>query len=95
MDRQIELMEVSEVRGIVARFVHNEPAPNDAVQAANDKLQTICQEAAEYGLTTADVVRAILMPVFEKKRGCDCPTCKGRRGEVDGERSTHVSTPVA
>jgi len=68
------LMEMSEFRGIVARFVRDEPAPYSDLQVANETIQTMCQEAAEYGLTAVDVVRAILRPVFEKKRGCDCPT---------------------
>ncbi len=94
MEHQTKLMEMSEVRGIVARLVRDEPAPYGDVQVANDTIQTMRQEAAKYGLTAADVVRAILRPVFEKKRGCDCPTCKGRRTEVHGEDAKRVSTPV-
>ena len=92
MEHPTELMEVSEVRGIVARFVRDEPATYGDLQVAKDTIETMRQEAAEYGLTAADVVRAILGPVFEKKRGCDCPTCKGRRSEVDGEKSKQMST---
>ena len=88
------LMEMSEVRGIVARFVRDEPAPYGDLQVANDTIQTMRQEAAKYGLTAADVVRANLRPVFERKPGCDCPTCKGRRSEADGEKSKRMGTPV-
>lgn len=95
MEHQTELMEMSEVRGMVARFVRDEPAPYGDLQLANDTIQTMRQEAAKYGLTAADVVRAILRPVFEKRRGCDCPTCKARRSEVRGEESKRVNTPVA
>ncbi len=94
MEHKIELMEMSEVRGMVARFVRDEPVPRGDLQVANDMLQTMRREAANYGLTAADVVRAILGPVFENKRGCDCPTCKARRTEVDGEESKQMSTPV-
>ena len=41
------LMEMSEVRGIVARFVRDEPAPSGDLQVANDTIQTMCQEAAK------------------------------------------------
>ena len=87
-------MGMSEVRGLAARFVRDEPAPYGDLQAANDTIQTIRQVAAQYGLTEADVVRAILRPALEKKRGCDCPTCKARRSVVDGEKSEQMSTPL-
>ena len=85
MEHRTELMEMSEVRGVAARFVRDEPLPHGDLQLANDTLQIIRREAAQYGLTEADVVRAILRPVFEKRRGCDCPTCKARRSEAGGE----------
>jgi len=79
MMQQAQLMEISEVRGIFAQVVCEQPVPHDVIQAARGTLQAMCQEAARYGLTTADMVRAVLQPVFEKKRGCDCPTCKAQR----------------
>ena len=97
MTRKIELMEIPELRELLAYACEvsgDWPAPNDAVQVAHDTVQTMCQEAARYGLTTADVVRAILRPVFEKKRSCDCPTCKARRSEADSQKPEQVSTPV-
>ena len=97
MTRKIELMEISELRGLLAYACEvsgDGPAPNDAVQVAHDTVQTMCQEAARYGLTTADVVRAILRPVFERKRSCECPGCKSRRSEADSQKPEQVSTPV-
>ncbi len=94
MEHPTKLMEMSEVRGIVARFVRDEPLPHDDLQVANDTLQIMRREAAQYGLTEADVVRAILRPVFDKKRGCDCPTCKARRSEADEEKSKQMGAPV-
>ena len=76
-------MEISEIRAIVARVVGEEPVSLEAVQAARNTVQTLCQEAEEYGLTTADVIRAVLHPVFERFRGCDCWTCKARRNELE------------
>ena len=97
MTRKIELMEIPELRGLLAyacEVTGVGPAPNDAVQAAHDTVQTMCHEAVRYGLTTADVVRAILRPVFERKRSCDCPTCRYRRSEADSQKQEQVSAPV-
>ena len=94
MNYQIQPFKFSEVRAIAARAVREEPTPNDLIQAARESLQVMCQEAAEYGLTTADVVKALLRPVFEKRRSCDCPTCKANRGELEGETVRGISIPV-
>ncbi len=97
MTSKIELMEISELRGVLAcawGVSGDGAAPDDAFQVARDTVQTMCQEAARYGLTTADVVRAILRPVFERKRSCDCPTCKARHSESDSQKPEQVGTPV-
>ena len=94
MMRHTELMEISEVRAIFARVVREQPTSNDQIQAARETLQLMCQEAAEYGLTTADVVRALLRPALEKRRTCGCPTCKGHRDELEEEALRGKSLPV-
>ncbi len=97
MTHRIELMEISELRGVLAYawgVSGDGAAPDDAFQVARDTVQTMCQEAARYGLTTADVVRAILRPVFERKRSCNCPTCRVRRSEVDSQKPEQAFTPV-
>ena len=86
MIRQAQLMEISEVRALVTQVVREHPVPHRVVHAARDTLQAMCDEAAQYGLTTADVVKALLYPVFEKKRSCDCPTCKDRRRNAEEEQ---------
>ena len=81
MMHQTETMNISEVRRIVKRVVREEPTPSDVVQAARKTVQTMCKEAAQYGLTPADIVKGVLRPAFEaseKKRGCNCPTCRPR-----------------
>ena len=95
MMHQTEMMSISKVRGIVKRVVREEPTPSDVVQAARDTVQTMCQEAAQYGLTTSDVLRAVLHPVFEKSRGCDCSGCKARRSDSTEEQPLDMPTPVA
>ena len=94
MNYQIQPLKFSEVRTLVARAVREEPTPNSLIQAAHESLQVMYQEAAVYGLTTADVVGALLRPVFEKWRGCDCPPCKANRNELEEETLRGISIPV-
>ena len=91
---QTQLTEISQLRGIVSHIVREQPIRQDVVQAARRTLQVLCQEATEYGLTTADVIRAVLRPVFERKLGCDCPTCKARRIGSDEEKLLQLTTTV-
>ena len=88
-------MDVSEVREIVAQLVRDELTPHGADLAARQMVQAMCREAAEHGLTTADVVGAVLRPVFAKRPGCDCPTCKARKSTVadKSRRATGVAVP--
>ena len=94
MMNHTEAMEFSEVRAIAARVVREQPTPNDLIQAARESLQAMCQEAAVYGLTTADVVGALLRPVFEQRRSCDCPTCKAHHDELEEETLRGINIPV-
>jgi len=75
-------MGFSEVQATIKQVVQGQPVPDRVIQLARGRFQTMCQEAAGYGLTEADVIRAVLSPSFERKRGCNCPTCKARRGEA-------------
>ena len=89
MMHQTAMIDISEVRRIVKRVVREEPTPMDVVQAARDTVQTMCEEAAQYGLTPADIVKGVLHPVFEayeKKRVCNCPTCRARRNDSAEEQ---------
>ena len=71
MDHPTKLMEMSQVREIAARFVRDEPLPHGDLRVANDTLQIMRQEAAQYGLTEADVVRA--MARVRKEAGLRLP----------------------
>ena len=84
MIQQTELIGVSDARGTVARLVRQESVPQELVEAAQDTLTTMLRLGAEQGLTTAEVVTAVLKPVIENKPGCDCPTCKARRAARTG-----------
>ena len=90
---QTYLMEFSEVRAIIAQVVGQQPVPQDAQQTARGIVQAMCQEAAQYGLTKADVIRAAFRTVFEPQRGCDCPTCKVRRNELGQEELESMRGP--
>ena len=98
MMHQTEMMDISEVRRIVKRVVREEPTPLDVVEAARDAVQTMCEEAAQYGLTPADIVKGVLRPVFEvfeTKRGCNCPTCRARRNDSAEEQLLQARVQVA
>ncbi len=89
MTHQTAMMDISEVRRIVKRIIREDPTPLEVVGAARDAVQTMCEEAAQYGLTPADIVKGVLRPVFEayeKKRGCNCPTCRTRRNDSAEEQ---------
>ena len=94
MMHQTEMMDISEVRGIVKRVVGEEPTPLDVVQAARETVQTMCRQAAQYGLTPADIVKGVLHPVFEKKRVCNCPTCRARRNDSAEEQPLRARIQV-
>ena len=85
MSYHIQPMKICELRIMVSRAVREEPTPSDLIQAARESLQVMCREAALYGLTTADVVRALFRPVFEERRCCDCQTCETHQLELEEE----------
>lgn len=79
-------MEISAVRSTIKQIIHGQPVPDNVIQLARDTVQSMRQEASGYGLTEADVIRAVLLPTFERHRGCDCPTCKARRDEAEEDQ---------
>ena len=95
MMHQTEMMNFSEVRRIVKRVVREEPTPSDVVQAARKTVQTMCEEAAQYGLTPADIIKSVLHPVFAKKRVCNCPPCRARRYDSAEEQPLRARVQVA
>lgn len=85
--------EIIELRHVAALVISGEPVERKLVQSVQGIFQAICQEAGEYGLTIAEVTRAVLAPVFEEKRGCDCSTCELRRNELSQEGHPSVNSP--
>ena len=45
--------------------MHGQPVPDKVLQQARGRFQTMCQEAAVYEFTEADVIRAVLSPSFD------------------------------
>ncbi len=88
-------MGISEVRATIKRLVHGQPVPDKVIQLARDTVQSMRQEASGYGLTEADVIRAVLLPSFEWKRGCDCPTCQARRAEAEEDQIERWRTSLS
>ena len=88
-------MEISAVRATVKKLVHGQPIPDKVIQLARDTVQSMRQEASGYGLTEADVIRAVLLPSFERERGCECPTCKARRAEAEEDQIERWRTSLS
>ena len=96
MRNQIGHKEIDAIRKFAALFVSDEPISTEVISSARKILDTRRQEAAEYGLTDADVIRALLRPVFRRKKGCDCYTCKARRedtkkNQIESFQQTYVN----
>ena len=74
--KPIEMMAISEVRSVATRVLLEERVAYDTEEAARGAIQAACDEAANFNISPADVIRAILRPVFRTSDGCDCPSCK-------------------
>ena len=86
---------VTQVRAVAARVLRDEPVPPDQVRAAQDTIRGMIREAADYGLSDGDVIRAVLGSLLQKQLGCDCHTCKTRRSGNAEEPSQYGQTTVA
>ena len=73
------LMPVSQVRRILSQYVNGEQEWDHALEAARFTMRFMCSEAAQHGITAAEVVRSVLRPIFERRSLCDCATCRSRR----------------
>ena len=90
--------EIRELRQTASQTINTSDVPSDVSLSAQHLLDEIRKEAAEHGFSDAEVVRAILRPVFKKTKGCDCFTCKARRsesGEYEEEASDQINLSAA
>lgn len=83
MRHQVELDESARLHEIVALMGKNELVSTVVTDTVRGMLESMFKEAAEYGFTEADVVRAMLRPVFQRKVGCNCYVCAARRTRPD------------
>ena len=83
MVSQLAPVEISEVRQTAKLIVNSQDVSISAVETAQDAMDEMMREAADYGITNAEVIAAILGPAFGKRaRGCDCHSCRYRREEL-------------
>ena len=83
MVSHMEPADVSDVRQ-TALLLSNDGAVSEAeIEVARVTLGTIIGEAEEFGITKAEVIKAVLMPVLgPPPSGCDCFSCRARRGDA-------------
>ena len=82
MVSQLAPVEISEVRQTAKLIVNSQDVSISAVETAQDAMDEMMREAADYGITNAEVIADILGPAFGKRaRGCDCHSCRYRREE--------------
>jgi len=83
---QAGTIEVTRIRDLALQVSRDQAVPSDAAESARDTIRTICKEASKFGLTTADVVRALFRPALEDRaNGCNCPTCRSRSSRLNLE----------
>ena len=73
---------LGELAQLVSEESLSRPVPG---QGLRDDIAHMIREASQYGFTEADVVRAVLRPLLDRKRHCDCWSCRARRGELEEE----------
>lgn len=76
---------ITEIRDTLNNLVRQKSVSSDTADAARGALHTIFDEASEYGLTSADVIRSVFRPVFGTTPGCECSTCRSRRAQLDSD----------
>ena len=73
MLRQTELMQVSDVRGIVSHLVAEEPVSQAVVERARDTVQALLQQGAENGFDASRDYRGRTGTGFRKEEGLRLP----------------------
>ncbi len=86
MARKKTSLKVGELRQVAAETIADAVSSHHIVDSARHELTKMREEAAEFGFSDADVIRAVMTPLFKKAKGCECYSCKSRRsgGWSDG-----------
>ena len=85
-------VKVGELRQVAADTIADGVSSHQVVDSSRHELTRMMEEAAEFGFSDADVIRAVMAPLFKKTKGCDCYSCKARRnggwsdGGADGRK---------
>ena len=84
MDRSSE---IEDVKGEASLMVKSEDVAEPQAESTRDLLKQMIVEAEEHGISQAEVIRAMLAPIFAPQpKGCDCYSCVARRkGNPDFE----------
>ena len=81
---QAGTIEATIIRDIASQVSRDQVLSDDAAADARDSIRTIFKEASKFGLTSADVVRAVFRPALEDRtNGCNCPTCRSSSCRLD------------
>ena len=79
MARKKTSIKVGELRKVAAETFAAPASSHHIVDSARHELTKMREEAAEFGFSDADVIRAVMTPLFKKAKGCECFSCKSRR----------------
>ncbi len=79
MARKKTSLKVGELRQVAAETIADAASSHHIVDSARHELTKMREEAAEFGFSDADVIRAVMTPLFKKAKGCECYSCKSRR----------------
>jgi hypothetical protein len=77
--------DIAEIRETLNQLVRQKSVSPDAADAARGALHTMFDEASEFGLTSADVIRSVFSPVFWPTPECECATCRSRRARLESD----------
>ena len=74
--------ETADIRSTATRLIKSEDVSESLEESRREMLKDMIAEAKEHGFSAAEVIRAVLTPIFERKpKGCDCFSCIARRQE--------------
>lgn len=94
MDRNEQ---TKEIRNAASRLLKTEDSTHSGLDSARDELRDLIEDAEKHGFSAAEVVKAVLEPVYAPQpKGCDCFSCKQRReGELDLDSYTNEPVEMA
>ena len=84
----------TDIRSAASQMLKTEDASDQRLQTAKDNLREMIEDAEKHGFSAAEVIKAVLAPVFAPRpKGCDCFSCITRR-EGEGAIDAHSDDRV-